>query len=116
MSPHQEYISRHVTDMYNSNLVKADNRVSFVYHFVETRDFMPSFEVTIFFSQQIGYLWSWNHMIGRRWKGSNQATNDEAFQDKLLLDFRKFCANNEDRLLNFWNSCRAKKNKNEAAE
>lgn len=41
-------------------------------------------------------------MVGRRWKGLNPATNDEAFQDKLLLDFRRFCFNFESRLINFW--------------
>lgn len=32
VSPHQEYISRHVTDMRNRDHVKADNRVSPPFH------------------------------------------------------------------------------------
>ncbi|GAB1599295.1 GATOR complex protein Iml1-like isoform X1 [Argonauta hians] len=46
-------------------------------------------------------LWSWNHMLSKRWRTA--FTGDELFQDKLLLDFRKFCNNSENRLLNFWN-------------
>ncbi|XP_065209009.1 GATOR complex protein Iml1 isoform X2 [Planococcus citri] len=75
VSPHQEYITRHVTD----HSKKSENR--------------------------IGYLWSWNHMIGRRWKGTNLGTNDEAFQDKLLHDFRQFCSNADGRLKTFWKKC-----------
>ena len=41
-------------------------------------------------------------MIGRRWKGSNLGTNDEAFQDKLLYDFRQFCSNADGRLKTYW--------------
>lgn len=44
-------------------------------------------------------------MIGRRWKGSNFGTNDEAFQDKLLHDFRQFCSNADGRLKTFWKKC-----------
>lgn len=44
-------------------------------------------------------------MVGRRWKFSNAAVNDEAFQDKLLLDFRRFCSNDGNRLRVFWDKC-----------
>ena len=45
---------------------------------------------------QHGFLWSWNFMLTKKWR-SNQ-TGDEAFQDKLLEDFRRFCANDANRL------------------
>lgn len=45
-------------------------------------------------------------MVSRRWKWSNPATGDEEFQDKLLEDFRHFCSNKDDRLSNFWKTCK----------
>lgn len=46
------------------------------------------------------FLWSWNYMLSKRWRSA--FTGDEHFQDKVLLDFRKFCSNDEGRLINFW--------------
>ncbi|XP_065337206.1 GATOR complex protein Iml1 isoform X2 [Cloeon dipterum] len=81
-SPHEEYITRHVSG-------KRDECGP------ETR---------------IGFLWSWNHMIGRRWKtASNPATGDEKFQDRLLQDFQDFCSNEDNRLKAFWDKCWAEK-------
>jgi len=58
----------------------------------------------------MGFLWSWNHMVSRRWKSSSTpATGDEMFQTKILRDFREFCANNNNRLKLFWDSCWALK-------
>jgi hypothetical protein len=48
----------------------------------------------------MGFLWSWNHMVSRRWR-TNQGV-DNNFQTKLLKDFREFCANVDDRLRTFW--------------
>lgn len=48
----------------------------------------------------MGFLWSWNHMVSRRWR-TNQGI-DNNFQTKLLKDFREFCANVNDRLRTFW--------------
>jgi hypothetical protein len=49
-------------------------------------------------------------MVSRRWKSSSTpATGDEVFQTKILKDFREFCANNENRLKLFWDSCWALK-------
>jgi len=45
-------------------------------------------------------------MVSRRWKSSNPATGDEQFQNKLLEDFRYFCSNKDNRLSNFWKSCK----------
>ncbi|ELT94063.1 hypothetical protein CAPTEDRAFT_139536 [Capitella teleta] len=53
----------------------------------------------------LGFLWSWNFMLTKRWRSSN--TGDEVFQDKVLADFRAFCANSKDRLKQYWDSCYA---------
>ncbi|XP_018898821.2 GATOR complex protein Iml1 isoform X2 [Bemisia tabaci] len=77
-SPHQEYISRHVYS--SGDDIKQETRV--------------------------GFLWAWNHMVSRRWKwSSTPATCDEAFQNKILGDFQKFCANTDNRLKQFWDQC-----------
>lgn len=44
-------------------------------------------------------------MLTRRWRGPNSATGDEQFQNKMLKDFREFCSNQNNRLLNFWDHC-----------
>ncbi|XP_046389719.1 GATOR complex protein Iml1 isoform X2 [Ischnura elegans] len=78
-SPHEEYITRHVSGK-NKDDCGPERRM--------------------------GFLWSWNHMISRRWKSSTTpAMGDEAFQVKLLKDFRAFCANTDNRLKIFWESC-----------
>lgn len=62
--------------------------------------------------RKIGFLWSWNHMIAnKRWKSLviNNSTENELFQLHLLNDFKEFCANQNDRLLNFWDECWAAK-------
>lgn len=74
-SPHHEYITRHVGPHPHAH------------------------------EARVGFLWSWNHMVSRRWRlGSTNAIGDEVFQNKLLADFKSFCANNENRLRNFWDS------------
>ncbi|XP_060527530.1 GATOR complex protein Iml1 isoform X2 [Cylas formicarius] len=80
-SPHEAYITRHVSG--------------------KNREDDPNC------TDRIGFLWSWNHMIGKKWR-TNQAV-DTAFQIKMLRDFREFCGNGHDRLKNFWrDSCYAK--------
>ncbi|KAE8752931.1 hypothetical protein FOCC_FOCC000276 [Frankliniella occidentalis] len=78
-SPHEEYITRHVSGNSNQDEYGPDRK--------------------------IGFLWSWNHMLTRRWRGPNSATGDEQFQNKMLKDFREFCSNQNNRLLNFWDQC-----------
>nr|XP_024217178.1 GATOR complex protein DEPDC5 isoform X3 [Halyomorpha halys] len=74
-SPHHEYITRHVGPQPHA------------------------------YEARIGFLWSWNHMVSRRWRlGPTNAIGDEAFQNKLLADFRAFCSNDGNRLCNFWES------------
>lgn len=55
----------------------------------------------------MGFLWSWNHMVSKKWRSSNNtpATGDETFQLKFLRDFKHFCANQEQRLAAFWDQC-----------
>ncbi|XP_066997885.1 GATOR complex protein Iml1 isoform X2 [Anabrus simplex] len=78
-SPHEEYITRHVSGK-NKDDYGDDRRV--------------------------GFLWSWNHMVSRRWKfAATTATGDEVFQTKILKDFREFCANCDNRLKHFWDGC-----------
>ncbi|KOB68181.1 DEP domain-containing protein 5, partial [Operophtera brumata] len=57
-------------------------------------------------SRRMGFLWSWNHMISKKWKWSQiPATGDETFQMRMLRDFKHFCANQEQRLSQFWDQC-----------
>ncbi|KAK3608532.1 hypothetical protein CHS0354_010391 [Potamilus streckersoni] len=48
---------------------------------------------------KIGFLWSWNFMLSKRWRSGN--TGDEFFQDNMLADFRAFCSNKDNRLTHF---------------
>ncbi|XP_050666491.1 GATOR complex protein Iml1 isoform X3 [Leptidea sinapis] len=78
-SPHEGYITRHVS---GKNKDDYDN------------------------SRRMGFLWSWNHMISKKWKWSQTpATGDEGFQMRMLRDFKHFCANHEQRLSQFWDQC-----------
>ncbi|XP_013146136.1 PREDICTED: DEP domain-containing protein 5 isoform X6 [Papilio polytes] len=79
-SPHKGYISWHVSD---KNKDEFDNSRRF----------------------QMGFLWSWNHMISKKWKWLQPATGDETFQMRMLRDFKHFCANHEQRLTQFWDHC-----------
>ncbi|KAL4714117.1 hypothetical protein ACJJTC_008471 [Scirpophaga incertulas] len=76
-SPHEGYITRHVS---GKNKDDYDN------------------------SRRMGFLWSWNHMISKKWKPT-PATGDENFQVRMLRDFKHFCANQEQRLSQFWDHC-----------
>lgn len=54
----------------------------------------------------MGFLWSWNHMISKKWKWpQTPAVGDENFQMRMLRDFKHFCANHEQRLSQFWDQC-----------
>ncbi|XP_074643885.1 GATOR1 complex protein DEPDC5-like [Tubulanus polymorphus] len=53
-----------------------------------------------------GFIWSWNFMLTKRWRSQN--TGDETFPDKMLADFRRFCSNEDNRLIDYWDSCKAK--------
>ncbi|XP_050487982.1 GATOR complex protein Iml1 isoform X2 [Bombus huntii] len=77
-SPHEAYITRHVSGK-NKDDYNKDKR--------------------------IGFLWSWNHMLSRKWKSSSTLVGDELFQKKLIQDFRHFCSNGDNRLKQFWEHC-----------
>uniref|UniRef100_A0A182TBI9 DEPDC5 C-terminal domain-containing protein n=1 Tax=Anopheles maculatus TaxID=74869 RepID=A0A182TBI9_9DIPT len=56
--------------------------------------------------RRTGFLWSWNHMIpNKKWKSLVIAQTDDLFQLKMLRDFKEFCANTDQRLVTFWESC-----------
>lgn len=48
-----------------------------------------------------GFFWCWNFCLGKRWRSSY--TGEERYQDIMLANFRAFCANEDNRLVNFWN-------------
>ncbi|XP_071557307.1 GATOR complex protein Iml1 isoform X5 [Temnothorax nylanderi] len=76
-SPHEAYITRHVGG-------KKDDHST---------------------DRKMGFLWSWNHMISRKWKLLSLSAGDEVFQKKIIQDFRHFCSNGDNRLKEFWESC-----------
>lgn len=53
----------------------------------------------------MGFLWSWNHMVSKRWRTGINQSIDNNFQMKLLKDFREFCSNHNDRLRIYWEKC-----------
>ena len=48
-----------------------------------------------------GFYWCWNFCLGKKWRSSQ--TGEEKYQDIMLADFRAFCSNDKNRLVNFWN-------------
>ena len=60
---------------------------------------------------ETGFLWNWNFTLSKRWKQTSNtaATGDIPFMDKMLADFRDFCANKDNRLKIFWDDCWSKK-------
>lgn len=54
-------------------------------------------EQPTFTNQKVGFLWSYNYMITKRWK--NTATIDEQFMRGVMMDFRALCSNQDNRLL-----------------
>jgi len=55
-----------------------------------------------------GYLWTWNFMLNKRWR--NTVTGDDLLQDRMLSDFRRFCAGSDGRLSTHWRRARALSN------
>jgi len=60
-------------------------------------------------SLDCGFYWCWNFCLGKRWRSSQ--TGEEKYQDIMLEDFRAFCINDKNRLLNFWNEANEIANK-----
>lgn len=58
--------------------------------------------------ERVGYYWAYNTMLTKAWRTS--ALGDERLADRLLRDFTDFCANKDNRLLSFWDSCQERMN------
>ncbi|XP_048875653.1 GATOR complex protein DEPDC5 isoform X2 [Brienomyrus brachyistius] len=58
--------------------------------------------------ERVGYNWAYNTMLTKAWRTG--ALGDERLADRLLRDFTDFCANKDNRLLAFWESCVEKMN------
>ncbi|CAF3303438.1 unnamed protein product [Rotaria sp. Silwood2] len=56
-----------------------------------------------------GFYWCWNFCLGKKWRSSQ--TGEEKYQDIMLADFRAFCDNDNNRLVNFWNETNEMANK-----
>uniref|UniRef100_A0A7N8XPA5 DEP domain containing 5, GATOR1 subcomplex subunit n=1 Tax=Mastacembelus armatus TaxID=205130 RepID=A0A7N8XPA5_9TELE len=56
--------------------------------------------------ERVGYYWAYNTMLTKAWRTG--VLGDEKLADRLLRDFTEFCANKDNRLLNFWDSCQDK--------
>ncbi|XP_055630377.1 GATOR complex protein Iml1 isoform X2 [Toxorhynchites rutilus septentrionalis] len=66
--------------------------------------------------RRTGFLWSWNHMIpNKKWKSLVIAQTEELFQLRMLRDFKDFCSNKDQRLVNFWEECWEAKEKSSMA-
>jgi hypothetical protein len=76
--PHETYINKHFSGLKHSD---DDERQTQIF--------------------KTGFLWSWNYMITKRWKSA--ATGDETFMRRVMADFRKFCFNEDNRLIEFYN-------------
>lgn len=103
------YVTRHV-NVKNKDDFDVPRKVGKIAGFV----FKMNSTKFAFVFQQIGFLWSWNHMIAnKKWKSLvlTNSPDAELFQLRMLQDFKDFCANRNDRLVRFWeNSWAAKEN------
>lgn len=57
---------------------------------------------------RVGYNWAYNTMLTKAWRTG--VLGDEKLADRLLRDFTDFCANKDNRLVTFWESCVEKMN------
>uniref|UniRef100_A0A672N8U3 DEP domain containing 5, GATOR1 subcomplex subunit n=1 Tax=Sinocyclocheilus grahami TaxID=75366 RepID=A0A672N8U3_SINGR len=58
--------------------------------------------------ERVGYNWAYNTMLTKAWRTG--VLGDEKLADRLLRDFTDFCANKDNRLMTFWESCVEKMN------
>uniref|UniRef100_A0A3Q4BZZ3 DEP domain-containing protein n=1 Tax=Mola mola TaxID=94237 RepID=A0A3Q4BZZ3_MOLML len=58
--------------------------------------------------ERVGYYWAYNTMLTKAWRTG--VLGDEKLPERLLRDITDFCANKDNRLLNFWDSCQEKMN------
>uniref|UniRef100_A0A4W3H169 DEP domain containing 5, GATOR1 subcomplex subunit n=1 Tax=Callorhinchus milii TaxID=7868 RepID=A0A4W3H169_CALMI len=67
------------------------------------RNSTSSSNQSMFGEEKIGLNWAYNTMLTKTWRSS--ATGDEKLTDRLLKDLTDFCANRDNRLVTFWESC-----------
>uniref|UniRef100_A0A671RCW7 DEP domain-containing protein 5-like n=1 Tax=Sinocyclocheilus anshuiensis TaxID=1608454 RepID=A0A671RCW7_9TELE len=58
--------------------------------------------------ERVGYNWAYNTMLTKAWRTG--VLGDEKLADRLLRDFTDFCANKNNRLVTYWESCVEKMN------
>lgn len=58
--------------------------------------------------ERVGFYWAYNTMLTKAWRAG--VLGDERLADRLLRDFTDFCANKDNRLVHFWDSCVDKMN------
>lgn len=58
--------------------------------------------------ERVGYHWAYNTMLTKAWRTG--VLGDEKLAERLLRDFTDFCANKDNRLVNFWENCVEKMN------
>lgn len=58
--------------------------------------------------EHVGYYWAYNTMLTKAWRTG--VLGDERLGERLLRDFTDFCANKDNRLVAFWDSCVEKMN------
>lgn len=76
-SPHEEYITRHISGARQNTASRLRGE-----------------------NEKVEFIWSWNYMLTKRWR--SQSTQDEAYAVSLMLDFKDFCQNGHNRLVEFW--------------
>lgn len=54
--------------------------------------------------EKSGFWWEWNHTLGHKYRSFSPCIGDDAFQDRMLADFRKVCRNDQGRLAEILNS------------
>lgn len=77
-SPHEEYITRHISGARKNKASRLRGETN----------------------EQFEFIWSWNYMLTKRWR--SPSTQDESQAVSLMLDFKDFCSNGSNRLVEFW--------------
>ncbi|XP_033123560.1 GATOR complex protein DEPDC5-like [Anneissia japonica] len=104
---HQQYV--HVTGiaviitspytqecLVNKNTNSSNNKTKLRRH--SKPDQMMDFVHT---QTELGFMWVTNHTLTKRWRSTS--ITDDKFADHLLADLKSFCANQNNRLTDFWN-------------
>lgn len=76
-SPREEYITRHIGGARQNRTSRLRGELN-----------------------EIEFIWSWNYMLTKRWRSSS--TQDESYAVSLMQDFKRFCMNDSNRLVEFW--------------